>query len=150
MERFFDDLKCGDQFTSGTYDVTEAAIIEFAREFDPQPFHLDHESANKSVFVGLAASGWHTAAMSMRLFVTSDLHLAGGAVGLGVDELRWPKPVRPGDTLRVKMEVIEVRASRSNPSRGIVRLRNVTTNQHGETVQTMIANALVPRHPSPQ
>jgi acyl dehydratase len=88
--------------------------------------------------------------MSMRLFVTSDLHLAGGAVGLGVDELRWPKPVRPGDTLRVKMEVIEVRASRSNPSRGIVRLRNVTTNQHGETVQTMIANALVPRHPSPQ
>jgi acyl dehydratase len=145
QEHFLDDLKTGDRFQSESYAVTEAAIIKFAREFDPQPFHLDEEAARDSVFKGLAASGWHTAAISMRLFVGSALKLGGGAVGLGVDEVRWPLPVRPGDTLRLESEVIEVRASKTKPNRGVVRFRNVTTNQNGEVVQTLIANALVPR-----
>ena len=147
-ERFFDDLAVGDLFDSDACIVTEAAIIRFASEFDPQAFHLDPEVAQRSLFEGLAASGWHTAAITMRLFVTGRAGLAGRAVGLAVDELRWPKAVRPGDTLRVQTEVLEMRPSRSKPDRGIVRLRNVTTNQDGDIVQTMLATAMVPRRPA--
>jgi acyl dehydratase len=147
-ERFLEDLHVGDRFGSGKYEVTEKGIVDFAQEFDPQPFHLDLDAAKRSVFRGLAASGWHTAAMSMRLFVTGDLRLAGGSIGLGVDALEWPRPVRPGDTLQLQTEIMEVRPSRSKPDRGIIRIRNVTTNQNGEVVQSFLASVLVRRRPA--
>src|SRR5437899_3353840 len=143
-QRYFEDLKAGDRFKSGTYKVTEEQIVSFAREFDPQPFHLDAAIARQTMFKELIASGWHTAAITMRLFVQT-LNFAEGAIGLGVDELRWPTAVKPGDVLQVETEIIDLRASRSKPDYGIIRLRNVTTNQHGEIVQTMLANAMVPR-----
>ena len=144
QERYFEDLKAGERFKSGTYSVSEEQIISFAREFDPQPFHLDSTVAGQTIFKSLIASGWHTAAITMRLFVQT-LNFAEGAVGLGVDELRWPNAVRPDDVLEVETEIVELRESRSKPSHGIVRLRNVTTNQRGEIVQTMAASALVLR-----
>ena len=143
-ERYFDDLTPGDRFKSATYEVTEEQIISFAREFDPQPFHLDAAVADQTMFKGLIASGWHTAAITMRLFVQT-LNFSEGAIGLGVDELRWPNAVRPGDALHVETEIVDLRVSRSKPSHGVVRLRNVTVNQHGEVVQTMSASALVLR-----
>ena len=143
-ERYLDDLTQGDRFKSATYEVTEEQIISFAREFDPQPFHLDSAVARQTMFKGLIASGWHTAAITMRLFVQT-LNFAEGAIGLGVDELRWPNAVRPGDALQVETEIVDLRVSRSKPSHGIFRLRNVTLNQRGEIVQTMSASALVLR-----
>jgi acyl dehydratase len=143
-DRYFDDLKVGDRFKSELLEVTEKQIIEFARDFDPQVFHLEPARAEKTIFKGLIASGWHTAAITMQLFVET-LNFAEGAIGLGVDEFRWPNAVRPGDTLRVETEIIERRRSRSKPNYGIIRVRNVTTNQRGEIVQTMTANAMVPR-----
>ena len=143
-ERYFEDLKVGDRFNSETYKVTEEQIISFAREFDPQPFHLDQAIARRTMFKELIASGWHTAAITMRLFVQT-LNFAEGAIGLGVDELRWPTAVKPGDVLQVEVEIVDLRESRSKPSHGIVRLRYVTTNQRGEVVQTMFASALVLR-----
>src|SRR5205823_11457953 len=106
-------------------------IIEFAEKFDPQKFHLNAKSAERSIFKGLIASGWHTAAITMRLFVRT-LNFAAGAIGLGVDELRWPHAVRPGDVLRVETEILETRLSQSKPDHGVIRLRNVTTNQRGD------------------
>jgi acyl dehydratase len=143
-QRYFEDLKAGDRFKSGTYKVTEEQIVSFAREFDPQPFHLDPAVARQPMFKGLIASGWHTAAITMRLFVQT-LNFAEGAIGLGVDELRWPNAVRPGDVLQVETEIVDLRESRSKPSHGIVRIRNVTANQRDEVVQTMFASALVLR-----
>ena len=143
-QRYFEDLKAGDRFKSGTYKVTEEQIVSFAREFDPQPFHLDPAIARQTMFKGLIASGWHTAAITMRLFVQT-LNFTEGAIGLGVDELRWPNAVRPGDVLQVETEIVDLRESRSKPSHGIVRIRNVTTNQRGEVVQTMFASTLVLR-----
>src|SRR2546428_13296518 len=144
QERCFEDLKVGERFKSATYAVTKEQIINFAREFDPQPFHLDATVARETMFKGLIASGWHTAAITMRLFVQT-LNFAEGAIGLGVDELRWPNAVRPGDRLQVETENVDLRVSRSKPSHGVVRLRNVTVNQRGEIVQTMSASALVLR-----
>ena len=144
-ELFLEDLHVGDRFGSDSLEVTEEEIIAFAQDFDPQPFHLDQRAAEQSVFKGLVASGWHTAAMSMKLFVTGELHLAGGSVGLGVDELRWPRPVKPGDRLRLETEILEVRPSKSKPDRGVIRIRNVTTNQDGLVVQTFVASVLVRR-----
>jgi acyl dehydratase len=146
---YLEDLHVGDRFGSKVLEVTEEGIIAFARDFDPQPFHLDPAAAEKSVFKELVASGWHTAAMSMKLFVTGGLRLAGGSVGLGVDELRWPRPVKPGDTLRLETEILEVRPSQSKPDRGVIRIRNVTTNQRDEVVQTFVASVLVRRRPAP-
>jgi len=146
-ERYFEDLKAGGRFKSETYAVSEEQLISFAREFDPQPFHLDAAVADQTMFKGLIASGWHTAAITMRLFVQT-LNFAEGAIGLGVDELRWPNAVRPGDRLQVETEIIDLRVSRSKPGHGVVRLRNVTTNQRGEVVQTMMASALVSRRSS--
>src|SRR3989442_13312759 len=143
-ERYFDDLTQGDRIKSATYEVTEEQIISFAREFDPQPFHLDAAVADQTMFKGLIASGWHTAAITMRLFVQT-LNFSEGAIGLGVDELRWPNAVRPGDGLQVETEIIDLRPSRSKPNYGIIRLRNVTKNQRGEIVQTMTASAMVPK-----
>jgi acyl dehydratase len=143
-QRFFEDLKKGDRFKSETYKVSEEQIVEFAREFDPQPFHLDVAAARQTMFKDLIASGWHTAAITMRLFVRT-LNFAEGAIGLGVDELRWPDAVKPDDVLQVETEILDLRESRSKPSHGIVRIRNVTTNQRNEVVQTMMASALVLR-----
>lgn len=143
-ERYFDDVKAGDRFKSEPLKVTEKELVEFAHKFDPQMFHLSRRRAERSIFKGLIASGWHTAAMSMRLFVQT-LNFAEGAIGLGVDELRWPNAVRPGDVLLVETEILESRLSQSRPSHGIIRLRNVTTNHRGDVVQTMLASAMVPR-----
>src|SRR5438876_6121503 len=143
-QRYFEDLKAGVRFKSGTYKVTEEQIVSFAREFDPQPFHLDPAVARQTMFKGLIASGWHTAAITMRLFVQT-LNFAEGAIGLGVDELRWPNAVRPGDVLQVETEILEARPSRSKPTYGIIRLQNITKNQRGEIVQSMTAHAMVPR-----
>src|ERR1041384_6388997 len=143
-ERYFDDLKAGDRFKSEPLTVTEKEVIEFAHKFDPQMFHLSRNRAERTIFKGLIASGWQTAAISMRLFVRT-LNFAEGAIGLGVDELRWPNAVRPGDVLTVETEILELRPSRSKPGYGIIRLRNITTNQHGDVVKTMRATALVRR-----
>jgi len=142
--RYFEDFKRGDRFKSETYKVTQEQIISFAREFDPQPFHLDVAVGGKTMFGGLIASGWHTAAITMRLFVQT-LNFAEGAIGLGVDELRWPNAVKPGDELQVEVEIVDLRESRSKPTHGVVRLRYITTNQRGEIVETMFASALVLR-----
>jgi acyl dehydratase len=147
-ERYFDDLRVGDRFKSEPLSVTEKELIEFAHKFDPQMFHLSRKRAERSIFKGLIASGWHTAAMSMRLFVQT-LNFVEGAIGLGVDELRWPNAVRPGDVLTVETEILDLRPSRSRPGHGIIRLRNVTTNQHGEVVQTMLASAMAPKRAVP-
>jgi len=147
-ERYFDDLKVCDRFKSEPLSMTEKDLIEFAHKFDPQMFHLSRRDAERTIFKGLIASGWHTAAMTMRLFVRT-LNFAEGAIGLGVDELRWPNAVRPGDVLIVETEILELRPSRSRPGHGIIRLRNVTTNQRGEVVQTMLASAMVPRRTTP-
>ena len=142
--RYFEDLAKGDKFLSEPLHVSEGAIVTFARQYDPQAFHLDAEKGRQSIFGGLTASGWHTAAISMGLFVRT-LDFAEGAIGLGVDGLRWPNAVRPGDQLRVETEILDARNSKSKPDHGIIRLRNITTNQRGEVVQTMEASALVPR-----
>ena len=130
---YLEDLHVGQTFTTGSITVTTEAIKAFAREYDPQPFHLEEAAAQASLFRGLAASGWHTAALSMRLLVDG-LPIAGGLIGVG-GETTWPRPTRPGDTLTVHIEVLEITPSRSRPDRGLVRTRNETRNQHGEAVQ---------------
>ena len=147
--RYFEDVRVGQRFDSEPYEISEAAIVAFAREFDVQPFHMDHAAADESVFSGLAASGWHTAAIAMRLFTTGPLRFVGGAVGLGVDELRWPVAVRPADQLRLTTEILDVRPSRSKPEYGILRIRNVLVNQSGEIVLSYTANAMVRRRGGP-
>ena len=138
---YLDDLHVGQRFTSGTYLMEQTRIKEFAAEFDPQPFHLDEAGAQASVFKGLAASGWHTAAVAMRLLATGGLPFANGVVGLG-GELAWPRPTRPGDTLHVESEVIEITPSRSKPNQGIVTIRSRTLNQNGEAVYILTAKLL--------
>ena len=148
-EKFFEDFAVGQKFSSGTIEITADRIKSFAAEFDPQPFHLDEEAANGSLFGGLAASGWHTAAVTMRLLVDSDLKIAGGTIGAGGEDLRWPEPVRPGDVLRLEVEVIDVRASRSRPGLGIVKVRLTTFNQHDRPVQISTPVLMVRRRPQP-
>ena len=145
---WWEDFPAGSVREFGAKPVTRDAVIAFAAEFDPQPFHLDEEAANDSVFRGLAASGWHTAALTMRQLVESELKPAGGIVGTGFDEFRWPRPVRPGDELRVECEVLEVRTSKSRLDQGLIKVRTTTLNQDGEAVQISIGNLLVPRRPS--
>lgn len=140
MPLYLEDLQPGQQWQSPPLTVTEEMIFAFAREHDPQPFHLDHTAADASLFGGLAASGWHTAALSMRLAVGSGLELANGHVGMGIDGIRWPKPVRPGDTLRVTVEVLAVTASRSQPGWGVMKARWTTHNQHGDVVAEILPN----------
>jgi acyl dehydratase len=149
-ERYLDDFAVGQTFGSGRMRIDEDRIKSFAAEFDPQPFHLDPEAARKSLFGGLAASGWHTAALTMRLLVESEIKPAGGIVGAGFDELRWPRPVRPGDELRIESEVLEVRPSKSRPGQGIIKVRTTTLNQNGEAVQIFVGNLVVPRRPASQ
>lgn len=141
---YLEDLQVGRRFTSAEHRIDEHQIKEFARTFDPQPFHLDDDAAKESIFRGLAASGWHTAALTMLLNVTGGLPIAGGIVGLG-GELQWPSAVRPGDVLRVESEVVEVIPSRSRPDRGAVVVRSETRNGRGEVVQVATMKLRVPR-----
>ena len=133
--RYLEDFAAGQKFGSGRLRIEKERIKSFAAEFDPQPFHLDEAAARGSIFGGLAASGWHTAALTMRLLVESELKPAGGIVGAGFDEFRWPRPVRPGDELHLESEVLEVRPSKTRPEQGLVKVRTTTLNQNGETVQ---------------
>jgi acyl dehydratase len=144
-EHYLEDFAAGQSYGSARLTVTEEAIKAFAAQFDPQPFHLDAAAARSSIFRGLAASGWHTAAITMRLLVEGELRPAGGIVGLGFDEFRWPVPVRPGDELHVESEVLEVRPSKSRPDQGLIRVRNKTLNQKGEMVQLQTGSLLVLR-----
>ncbi|KSV72694.1 MaoC family dehydratase [Sinorhizobium sp. Sb3] len=141
---FLDDLFVGQRFTSGTHTIDEAQIKAFAMQFDPQPFHIDEAKAKDTLFGGLAASGWHTAAITMRLNVETGLPFAGGVIGAG-GEINWPAPTRPGDTLHVESEVVEIIPSRSKPDRGIAVVLSSTINQHGEVVQNLKAKLVLQR-----
>jgi acyl dehydratase len=143
--RYLDDFAVGQTFGSGRVRIDKEQIFAFAAEFDPQPFHLDEAAARHSIFGGLAASGWHTAAVTMRLLLGSELKPAGGIIGAGLDECRWPRPVRPGDELRIECEVIEVRPSKSRPEQGLIKLRTTTLNQDGEAVLVHVVNLVVLR-----
>jgi acyl dehydratase len=144
---YLEDFAVGQKFGSGRLKVDAQRIKSFAAEFDPQPFHLDDAAARGTIFGGLAASGWHTAAMTMRLLVESELKPAGGIVGAGFDEFRWPRPVRPGDELHLDIEVMEVRPSKSRPEQGLIKVKTTTVNQNGEPVQVSVGNLVVPRRP---
>ena len=144
-ELFLEDFTIGQTFGSGCLRIDAEGIKRFAAEFDPQPFHLNEQVALGTIFRGLAASGWHTAALTMRLLVESEFKPAGGVVGAGLEELRWPRPVRPGDELRIETEVLEIRPSKSRPEQGIVKVKVTTLNQGGEALQIYIANLVVQR-----
>jgi acyl dehydratase len=139
---YLEDISPGMTFSGGPVTLTEEAIIAFAKEFDPQPFHTDAEAAKTTVFKGLAASGWHTACATMRLLVEGAMPFVGGSVGFGV-EISWPRPVRPGDALSVEAEILEITPSSSKPHQAIITLRTTTTNQSGETVQVMTSKNLI-------
>jgi acyl dehydratase len=138
---YLEDLYVGQRFTSGTYLMTESAIKAFAAEYDPQPFHLDESAAADSVFRGLAASGWHTSAVTMKLLVTS-LPVANGVIGVG-GEIAWPRPTRPGDNLHVESEIMQIVPSRSKPNQAIVTVKSTTYNQEQQEVQVLTAKLLV-------
>jgi acyl dehydratase len=146
--KYLEDFAAGQIYVSGRITVEEEHIKTFAAQFDPQPFHLDEHSARRSIFGGLAASGWHTAALTMRLLVESDFKPVGGIVGAGFDEFRWPVPVRPGDELHVEGEVLEVRPSKSRPHQGLLKVRTTTKNQKDEAVQVSVGTLVVPRRPT--
>jgi acyl dehydratase len=146
---YFEDMQVGRHFNTGSIVLEEARMIEFAREFDPQPMHTDPEAAGRSIFGGLIGSGWYTAALTMRLVIGGEMKPdERGRVGLGIELLRWPTPTRPGDVLTAVTEVLEARPSASRPDRGIVKLRTLTYNQRREVMQELVANVLVPRRPA--
>jgi acyl dehydratase len=144
-EQYFEDYAIGQVYVTGRVRIDKDMIVAFAKEYDPQPYHLDEEAARKSPFKGLAASGWHTAALTMRLMVDGEFKPAGGILGVGFDELSWVRPVRPGDELRVKSEVLDVQPSKSRSDRGMIRVQNTTLNQNDEAVQVFTAKLIVPR-----
>jgi acyl dehydratase len=144
-DRYLEDFVVGQIFKTGSISLSAQEIKAFAAQFDPQPFHLDETAGSASFFGGLVASGWHTAAVTMRLMVESDLKIAGGLIGAGADELKWPRPVRPGDTLHAESEVLEVRPSQSKPDRGLIKVRTRAFNQDGQPVMSFVANMVVPR-----
>lgn len=145
IERLYlEDLQVGQKFTSGSYVMETAHIKDFAAKFDPQPFHLDEGAAQASLFQGLVASGWHTAAVAMRLLATGGLPIANGIVGFG-GELAWPRPTRPGDILHLESEIVEITPSRSKPRQGTVTIRSTMLNQTGDAVYLLTARLLVPR-----
>jgi acyl dehydratase len=146
--QYFEDYAVGQIYHSGSHHIDKEQIVAFAKQFDPQSYHLDEEAAKTSPFKGLAASGWHTAAITMRLLVDGEFKPAGGILGVGFDQLSWPRPVRPGDELRVTSEVMELRPSKSRTDRGLVRVQNTTLNQNGEPVQIFTGNLIVPRRPA--
>ena len=142
--RYLEDYAIGQVYGSGVAKVEADRMTSFASEFDPQPFHLSEEGAKDTIFASLAASGWYTAAITMKLLVDGELRPAGGILGLGFEEFRWPRPVRPGDELRVQSEILEVRPSKSRPGWGLIKVRNTTTNQAGDAVQVVVGNLMVP------
>jgi len=144
---YFEDLPVGFRTSTGSIRIDADDIKTFAQRFDPQPFHLDEAAAERTFFGGLGASGWHTAALTMRLLVTSGLPIAGGVIGAG-GEVQWPRATRPGDTLRVVSEVTAAKVSASHPERGMVTVRSETLNQKDEVVQVMTARLVVPRKPT--
>lgn len=144
-QMYYEDFAIGRVYRSATVGITEAEIVEFAGRYDPQPFHLDPVAAKESVFGGLVASGWLTAALTMRLMVGSEIKFGTGVVGLGVESIQWPRPVRPGDTLTATVEVTATRTSESKPNFGVMKIRTTTLNQREETVQVMVSNVLVRR-----
>jgi acyl dehydratase len=147
MEQLYlEDLSVGQRFTPGTYVMEAARVKEFAAEFDPQPFHLDETAAQASIFKGLAASGWQTAAIAMRLLVTGGLPLANGIIGLG-GEITWPRPTRPGDSLHVDSEILDITPSRSKPNQAVVSVRSTMLNQNDEPVYVLSAKLLVFKRP---
>lgn len=141
---FLDDLHVGQRFVSPSHALTADEIKAFAEQYDPQPFHLDEQAAKDTFFAGLAASGWHVAAITMKLLVAGGAPIAGGVIGAG-GEIAWPRPTRPGDVLHVESEVVEITPSRSRPNRGMVTMRNETRNQRGETAQVFTAKLVVHR-----
>lgn len=141
--RYLEDYAVGQTYGSGTMKVERDRIKSFAAEFDPQPYHLDDEAARGTIFGGLVASGWHTAAITMRLLVESEFKPASGIVAAGFDDFRWPKPVRAGDELHVRSEVLEVRPSKSRPNQGMIKVRTTTLNQNGDVVQIYVGNLIV-------
>jgi acyl dehydratase len=145
QELFFEDLAAGQVYRTGVYVMSADEIKAFARQYDPQPFHVDESAARDSIFEGLAASGWHTAAVTMKLLVEGPFRLAGGNIGARLEELRWPRPTRPGDELRVETEVLEVRPSETRPGHGWARVRTTTFNQSGDVAQSYIGNLIVQR-----
>jgi acyl dehydratase/N-acetylglutamate synthase-like GNAT family acetyltransferase len=147
IQRWFDDFRVGDRFDGPSHTVTEAEIIAFASQWDPQPFHLDAEAAPASLFGRLVASGWHTASLTMRLMVQSRVFSGSGMIGVSVDGLTWPVPTLPGDTLQVHAEILEARVSASKPDRGILKVRVTTTNQRGELAQSFVATQIARRRP---
>jgi acyl dehydratase len=147
-DHFLEDFVVGQVYRTEKLRIDRERIKSFAAEFDPQPYHLDEDDARESIFAGLAASGWHTAAATMRLMVEGELKPAGGIIGLGFEEFRWPRPVRPGDELHVESEVLDVRPSKSRGDQGLVKLRNTTLNQNGEPVQITVGSLLVPKRSS--
>ena len=146
-ELYLEDFAVGQRFTSASHTVDADQIKDFASRFDPQPFHLDEAAAQASFFQGLAASGWHTAAITMSLLVKSDMPIAGGLIGAG-GEITWPRPTRPGDMLQVESEILAVTPSRSRPERGTITVRSETRNQDGDVVQILTSKMLVWRKSS--
>ncbi|MGA2215282.1 MAG: MaoC family dehydratase [Bryobacteraceae bacterium] len=146
-DRYFEDYTPGDVYEFGTITVTEAEIIEFARQFDPQYFHVDPEKAVESRFGGIIASGWHTVGLAMRMFVDHFVSHVASLASPGVDEVRWPNPVRPGDTLRIRVAILEARPSRSKTDRGIVRAKTEAMNQKDELVLSMVGMSIIGRRP---
>lgn len=148
IEYYLEDAAVGDILELGSRTVSEAEILAFARDFDPQPFHIDPEAAAQSIFGGIIASGWHTCALTMRLMVDNFLSRAASLGSPGVEQIRWLRPVRPGDTLTARIVVLDVRPSQSKPDRGSVRMRTEVTNQTGELVMTMESTGLIGRRPA--
>jgi len=147
-ERYFEDFAVGQVLKpSACAKVDKDDVIGFARKYDPQPFHLSEEAGREAIFGRMVASGWHTAALTMRLINESEYKAAIGTIGLGFEGMRWPIPVIPGDELRIESEVLDVRPSKSRPDRGLIKMRTRTLNQNGEVVQEIVANAMVPRRP---
>lgn len=148
-DRYLEDFTVGETFRSKSLIIDSRQIKAFAAEFDPQPQHLDETAAAAGFFGGLVASGWHTAALTIKLVVLGEMRVAGGLVGSGLDDFQWFRPVRPDDTLHVEYEVLEIRQSIARADQGIVRLKVATLNQHGSPVLTLVVNLIVPRRPSP-
>jgi acyl dehydratase len=148
MARYLEDLKPGQVFESRPQTITQEQIVAFAREFDPQPFHTDPEAAKNSFFGKLIASGWHTAALTMKMLTEAEIDIAGGLIGAGMEDLRWPTPMVPGDTIHVRVEILETRASKSRPEIGIARARIQALREDGMAVEEMIANLIVPVKPA--
>lgn len=145
---YFEDIQIGQKFTSGTKTVTQDEIIAFARQYDPQDFHTDPEKAKDTLFGGLVASGWHTAAMTMRLILDATPKMKGGMIGRSIEKMGWPRPVHPGDTISLQIEIIDAWPSKGNPKYGMMRTKNEVRNQRGEIVQEGEVVIFVPKRPS--